>query len=74
MFTVGGITLFVFVFRFALFTIHESPKLLLGNGKDQEALEMLHKVAEANKGKIQYNLREVCSSVGRINGSPVADE
>jgi MFS family permease len=40
-FTLGGITLFVFVLRFAIFTFQESPKFLFGKGKDGEALKIL---------------------------------
>jgi hypothetical protein len=41
MFTLGGITLFVFVLRFAIFTFLESPKFLFGKGEDGEALKVL---------------------------------
>jgi hypothetical protein len=49
MFTLGGITLFVFILRFVLFTFQESPKYLLMKGKDSEALKVLHTVAKTNK-------------------------
>jgi hypothetical protein len=40
MFTLGGIILLVFVLRFFAFTFQESPKFLLGKGR-QEDLEVL---------------------------------
>lgn len=49
MFTLGGITLFVFLLRFVIFTFEESPKFFLGKGKDEEALKVLHKVARTNR-------------------------
>jgi hypothetical protein len=48
MFTLGGISLFVFLLRFIVFTFQESPKFLLSKGKDEQALKVLHKVAKTN--------------------------
>jgi hypothetical protein len=45
----GFITLFVFVCRFFLFNFQESPKYLIGRGKEEEAIEVLHKIAKYNK-------------------------
>ncbi|KAI9890880.1 MAG: hypothetical protein M1814_003519 [Vezdaea aestivalis] len=49
MFTLGGITFFIFFMRFALFRFQESPKWLLSKGRDKEALKSLHYVAKFNK-------------------------
>jgi MFS family permease len=46
--TMGGITLIMFVCRFFLFTIYESPKYLMSKGRDEEAVEVVHKVAKRN--------------------------
>jgi hypothetical protein len=56
MYTLGGITLFVFVLRFIVFTFQESPKFLLGKGKDEEALRVLETVAKTNKKKCNVTL------------------
>lgn len=45
----GGISLFVFVLRFFLFTFQESPKFLLSKGKDEEAIKVVQHVAKVNK-------------------------
>lgn len=45
----GLMTLFVFFMRFFVFTFHESPKFLLSRGKEQEAIDVLHKIAAFNK-------------------------
>ncbi|TXT07439.1 hypothetical protein VHUM_03159 [Vanrija humicola] len=44
----GGITLLMFVTRFLFFTIYESPKYLMGKGKDEEAVQIVHEVARRN--------------------------
>ena len=34
--------------RFFVFKLHESPKYLMGHGKDEEAVDVVHKVAAYN--------------------------
>ena len=46
--TVGGLTLIMFLIRFLLFTIYESPKYLMGKGRDEEAVRIVHEVARRN--------------------------
>ncbi|RDL40148.1 MFS general substrate transporter [Venustampulla echinocandica] len=46
--TCGGISMIQFIIRFVLFTIHESPKYLMGKGKDEEAVRVVHDVARRN--------------------------
>lgn len=48
MITVGGLTLVMFAIRFFAFTIFESPKYLMGRGKDEEAVRIVHEVARRN--------------------------
>ena len=45
----GCMTLAVFFLRYFVFTFHESPKFLLARGKEQEALDVLHRIAKFNK-------------------------
>lgn len=45
--TVGGIWVALFVVRF-VFKLYESPKYLMGRGRDSEAVEVVHLVAERN--------------------------
>lgn len=35
--------------RYFVFTFHESPKFLLSRGREQEAIDVLHKIAKYNK-------------------------
>ncbi|CAG8956915.1 hypothetical protein HYFRA_00012370 [Hymenoscyphus fraxineus] len=46
--TMGGISLIEFILRFGFFTIHESPKYLMGKGRDDEAIRVVHDVARRN--------------------------
>ncbi|KAI0877177.1 major facilitator superfamily domain-containing protein [Hypoxylon argillaceum] len=48
MITVGGLTLIMFAIRFFAFQIFESPKYLMGKGKDEEAVRIVHEVARRN--------------------------
>ncbi|KAI1630072.1 MFS transporter [Exophiala viscosa] len=49
MFTIGGITIAVFILRSLLFTFQESPKYLLYRGRDGEAINVLQYIARFNK-------------------------
>lgn len=49
LYTIGGITLFVFFARFALFRFQESPKFLVCKGKDAKALKALHNICKFNR-------------------------
>jgi MFS family permease len=45
----GGVTLLIFFLRFFVFNFHESPKFLLSKGKEQEAIDVLHRIAKFNR-------------------------
>lgn len=47
----GGISMLEFIIRFVFFTIHESPKYLMGKGRDEDAVRVVHDVARRN-GKV----------------------
>jgi MFS family permease len=44
----GGISMIEFFLRFAVFTIFESPKFLMGKGRDNDAVKIVHEVARRN--------------------------
>jgi MFS family permease len=48
MIAMGGIAMAMFFIRFVLFTIYESPKYLMGKGRDEEAVKVVHEVARRN--------------------------
>ena len=47
-FTLGGVTLFLWAVRFFLFNLEESPRFLVGLGKDEEAVAVLQRIAAYN--------------------------
>lgn len=48
LYTMGGFTLLLFFIRFFIFRMYESPKYLMGRGRDKEAVEVVHRVAKYN--------------------------
>ena len=48
MVAIGGLTFIMFLIRFGLFTIYESPKYNMGKGNDEEAVRIVHEVARRN--------------------------
>lgn len=49
MFTMGAITLGVFILRFGVFRFQESPKFLVYRGHDDKAIAVLERIAKVNK-------------------------
>ncbi|KAF8153781.1 major facilitator superfamily domain-containing protein [Crassisporium funariophilum] len=48
LFMLGGITLVLWGLRFFVFDLVESPRYLIGKGKDEEAVAVIHKIAAYN--------------------------
>lgn len=48
LFTLGGMTLLLWACRFFLFRLEESPRYLVGRGRDAEAVEVIHRIAAFN--------------------------
>lgn len=48
MIAMGGMAMIMFIARFVFFTLYESPKYLMGKGKDEKAVEVVHEVARRN--------------------------
>ena len=49
LFTIGGVTLAIFVLRFVVFRFRESPKFHIYRGRDDKAIETLHNVRKFNR-------------------------
>ena len=60
----------MFFLRFVCFTIYESPKFLMGKGRDEEAVRVVHEVARRNGKTSTLTLEdlEVCNNLA-IGGS-----
>ena len=48
MIAMGGFAMVMFILRFFFFTLYESPKYLMGRGRDAEAVKVVHEVARRN--------------------------
>ncbi|EFZ01583.1 MFS transporter [Metarhizium robertsii] len=64
----GGLTLLMFLARFLLFTIHESPKYLIGKGRDEEAVRVIHEVAKRNGKTVTLTIEDLraCEPEGYV--------
>jgi len=59
MIIMGGIALIMFILRFFCFTLYESPKYLMGRGKDSEAVRVVHEVARRNGKTCDLTLEDL---------------
>ena len=59
-FTLGAITLGLFVLRFFIFPFYESPKFLLTKGSDQKAVDIVRKIAAFNKRPCDLTVESLC--------------
>jgi hypothetical protein len=49
--TMGALTILMFICRFFLFHLYESPKFLLARGRQEDAVATVHGIAYKNKAK-----------------------
>ena len=70
----GGMTLLMFLSRFLLFDIHESPKYLVGKGRDEDAVRVLHEVAKRNGKTISLTVEDLkaCEPEGYVAPTDIA--
>lgn len=61
-YTVGAMTLFMFLYRFLLVHLFESPKFLLLQGLDEEAVAVVHGIARKNK--MTWLIVEILQEIG----------
>ncbi|KAK2744622.1 hypothetical protein FQN57_004227 [Myotisia sp. PD_48] len=61
--TIGALTFVMFLCRFFLFHLYESPKFLLSRGRQNEAVAVVHAVAYKNKAKT-WLTEEILNEVG----------
>lgn len=75
MITMGGVALIMFLLRFVAFTVFESPKFLMGKGKDEEAIRVVHEVARRNGKTSNLTIEDlrVCETL-QSAGSPVQQQ
>lgn len=70
----GSMTLLVFFVRFLIFPFYESPKFLLSKGREQEAIDVLHKIAKFNKATpptlTVEHFRAIDAEYGTVTAGP----
>jgi MFS family permease len=68
----GGVALIMFLIRFIAFTIFESPKFLMGKGRDADAVRIVHEVARRNGKTSPLTLSDLqaCETLGSSTGTP----
>ncbi|KAL9104389.1 MAG: hypothetical protein Q9163_000647 [Psora crenata] len=55
----GGLAMIMFSCRFFLFTLYESPKFLMGRGRDEDAVRIVHEVARRNRRPCNLTLADL---------------
>ena len=66
---IGAVTLVIFCLRYFVFKFHESPKFLLSRGKEQEAIDVLHRIAKFNRQPAPTLTVEKFREIDRLYGS-----
>ncbi|KAH7341696.1 major facilitator superfamily domain-containing protein [Rhizoctonia solani] len=57
-YTLGGMTFLMFLARYVIFNLQESPKYLLAKGRDEDVIEVLQYVAKRNGCTISLTLEQ----------------
>lgn len=66
--TIGLITFGMFLIRYAMFRVFESPKYLLSQGRQSEAVAVVHGIAYRN-GKMTWLTEEILDAVADVEGT-----
>lgn len=62
-FTLGALTFAMFICRFFLFHLYESPKYLLARGRQSDAVASVHGIAHKNRTKT-WLTEEILNEIG----------
>ncbi|KAI0632309.1 MFS general substrate transporter [Trametes polyzona] len=67
LYAMGGLMTLLFFLRFAVFHLHESPKFLMGRGRDAEAVEVVRAVARFNgtESSLTLDMLQNCERLAR---------
>ncbi|BCR91755.1 putative sugar transporter [Aspergillus chevalieri] len=57
--TMGGLAMVMFICRFVFFTLFESPKYLMGKGRNDEAVEVVREIARRNGRRTSFSLSDL---------------
>jgi hypothetical protein len=73
-FTIGGIMLLFAFIRLFGFPLYESPRYLLGRGRDAEAVAIVHKIARYNGTEISLTVEDLEKAADGAAQKEGADE
>ncbi|KAM0808258.1 putative Major facilitator superfamily transporter [Seiridium cardinale] len=71
----GGMTLIMFLSRFLFFHIYESPKYLMGKGRDEDAVKIVREVARRNGKETPLTVEDLkaCEPEGYVHHGQAGD-
>lgn len=71
LFTLGGFTLLLWALRFFLFKLEESPRFLVGRGRDEDAVAVIQRIAKFNGKECSLTLEDLklaeASVIGKVS-------
>ena len=73
-FSLGAITLGLFVLRFFIFPFYESPKFLLTKGNDEGAVDVVRKISAFNKRPCNLTVESLREMVSEVPSNPTPKE
>ncbi|KAI0712387.1 MFS general substrate transporter [Earliella scabrosa] len=68
LYTMGGLMMLGFILRFFVFHMYESPKYLMGRGRDAEAVEVIRAVAKYNGKETTLTVEALQEAEARAAG------
>ncbi|KAI0632770.1 MFS general substrate transporter [Trametes polyzona] len=74
LFTLGGMTLLLWAVRFFVFPLFESPRYLVGRGRDAEAVDVVRRIAEFNGRTTTLTLSHLEAAAASVNAQEKAGE
>ncbi|KAE9392930.1 MFS general substrate transporter [Gymnopus androsaceus JB14] len=71
-YTLGGVTLLMWMLHYFVFDLQESPKYLVGKGRDEEAIKVLEHIARVNGKTITLTVEKLRAVSGEDEHTPSA--
>ncbi|KAL1937935.1 hypothetical protein VTO73DRAFT_12685 [Trametes versicolor] len=68
LFTLGGMTIILWAIRLFVFPLYESPRFLVGIGRDAEAVEVVHRIAAYNGCTSNLSLLDLQAAAMAVGG------
>ncbi|KAG6826278.1 hypothetical protein H0H92_000459 [Tricholoma furcatifolium] len=69
-YTLGAMTFLMFILRFVVFDLQESPKYLVAKGRDEEAIAVLQHIAKKNGKSISLTIQQFEAIEGHGHFAP----